>query len=128
VQKVTWPKILYCLAVLAGALFLLSCQRETRVDASQALARSFQAVEPEVKQAIDAATRSLKTGNYLEAARALNPVVSGRKLTPEQREAIGLTLQQMNRAIDANPALDSKEMYELRNTMFRAAAGGGSRF
>ena len=80
--------------------------------------------EPEVKQAIQAATASLKAGSYTEATRALAPIVAGPNLTESQRQALGLALQQVNQAIAQNPALDTKEMYELRLKMFRAVDGG----
>ena len=93
------------------------------MDASRPLEQSFQATEPEVRQAVGTVTTSLKAGHYTEAARALEPVLAGRKLTPQQKEAIGLLFQQISQAVAANPALDSKELYELRCKMFRAARG-----
>jgi len=119
------PRILYHLAVLAFTLCLLGCTREKdpRVDATRPLEQSFQATEPEVRQAVVTVTTSLKAGNYTEAARALEPVLARRKLTPQQKEAIGLLFQQISQAVAANPSLDSKELYELRRKMFRAARG-----
>jgi hypothetical protein len=118
-------KLLLCLAVWAGVLCLLSCKREkeTRVDASLPLEQSFQTSEPETKQAIATVKASLKAGNYTEAGRALEPVLTGRKLTPPQKEAVGLVFQQLSQAVAANPALDSKELYELRVRLARAARG-----
>jgi len=115
-------------AILLCAIFLVSCgKQKTQVDASAPLQQSFQSAEPEVKQAIQTATTSLKAGNYAEAARALEPVVSARKLNEAQKQAIGLALKQVNDAIAANPALDTKEMYQLRAKMYKAV-DGGSRF
>lgn len=94
------------------------------MDASQPLQQSFQAAEPEVKQAIDTATASLANRDYTEATRALAPVVTRPNLTEPQKQAIGVALQQINRAIAADPSLDTKEMYELRAKMFRAVDGG----
>ena len=117
------PKILPCLVMGAFALCLLSCKKETHVDASRALEQSFQASEPEAKQAVASATTSLKAGKYIEAGRALDPVLAGRKLTPQQRQAVDLMFQQINQAIAANPSLDSKELYELRVKLAQAARG-----
>jgi hypothetical protein len=50
-------------------------------------------------------------------------LVSGRELTPEQRQACGLMFQQINQAIAANPSLESKELYELRVRLAQAARG-----
>jgi len=118
-------KILLRLAVCGCALCLLSCtkEKEARVDASRPLQQSFQASEPEVRQAVTTVTASLKAGNYREAGRALEPVLAGRKLTPPQRVAIGLLFQQISQAVADNPSLDSKELYELRRKMFQAAHG-----
>jgi hypothetical protein len=123
-----YPKISLALLTLVGPVLLLSCGKpKAQVDASVPLQQSFTSAEPEVQQAIQTATTSLKSGNYADATRALAPVVSGRKLNEEQRQAVGLALKQVNDAISANPKLDTKEMYELRAKMFRAV-DGGSRF
>jgi hypothetical protein len=107
------------LALLAG-----SCGKETKTDATKPLQQSFEQAEPDVKQNIQAVTVSLKAGNYAEAAKTLAPIVSDRKLTDPQKQAIGLALQQINQALASNPALDTKEMYELRLKMFKAVDGG----
>ena len=99
---------------LALTAYLTGCKQEARVDATPALAQSFQAAEPEAKQVIGRANASLKVGNITEATRTLEPLVVSRKLTEPQKEAIGVALRQINQAIAAKPALDSKEMYELR--------------
>lgn len=109
------------------ALCLVSCKGERRVDATQPLQQSFQTAEPEVQQAIARINTSLKADNYAEATRALAPLVTQRPLTEPQREAVGVALQQINQAVAANPALDTKEMYELRAQMFQAMRRG-SRF
>ena len=98
------------------------------MDASRSLEQSFQASEPQVKQAITTATTSLKAGNYTEVARAMASVLAGgRQLTPPQKEAVELLFKQINQTLAANPSLDSKELYELRVKLHRAA-NGGSRF
>ena len=113
-------------AVLAAAGS--GCNKKSlTVDASQPLQESFQAAEPEVKQAIEAATTSLKAGHYAEATQALAPVVDARALTEPQKQAVGMAIQQINQAIAADPSLDTKEMYELRERMFQATRRG-SRF
>ena len=116
-------KVFSVLAIGGAALCVLGCQKESRVDASRSLEQSFQESEPEVKQAIATATTSLKVENYTDAARALNPVLAGRELTPPQRQAAGLLFQQINQALAKNPGLDSKKLYELRVKLHQAAAG-----
>jgi len=118
-------KILFCVEVWGCALCLMSCkkEKENRVDASRPLEQSFQVTEPEVRQAVGIATTRLKAGNYTEAARALEPVLARRKLTPQQKEAVGLLFQQISQAVAANPSLDSKELYELRVKLAQAARG-----
>src|SRR5689334_756614 len=107
-------KIVSVFAALALASFVFGCRKKTNVDATQPLQQSFQSAEPEVKTAIDTVNTSLKAGNYVDATRALAPVVTTRPLTEAQRQAVGVAIQQIGQAIAANPALDTKEMYELR--------------
>lgn len=100
------------------------CKKEAKVDATQALTQSFQTAAPEAKQVIERVNASLKAGNIAQATRTLAPVVADQNLTRPQREAVGVALRQINQAIAANPALDTKEMYELRARMFRAVHSG----
>lgn len=117
-----------CLIAAAVALGLASCKKkEPQADASQPLKQSFQTAAPEVQKAVAVATSSLQAGNYTEATRALAPVVNQHRLTEPQKQAVGVALQQINQAITANPALDTKEMYEMRAKMFEAMRRG-SRF
>ena len=112
------------LASCALGLCVQGCKKEVKADATQPLQQSFQAAEPEVKQTIETVTSRLKVGDYAEATRALAPIVSRPNLTDPQKRAIGIALHQVNEAIAANPALDTKEMYALREKMFRAVDGG----
>lgn len=116
--------VLSPMLLAALTLGLAGCKKQTEADASQPLEQSFQQAEPEVKQAIETVTANLKAGNYAEATRALEPVIVGRPLTDPQKQAVGIALQQINQAIAANPALDTKEMYELRAKMFQAVHRG----
>ena len=108
----------------ALALAFASCKKQTQADATRPLQQSFQAAEPEVKQAIETVTTNLKAGNYTEATRALEPIVNGRPLTDPQKQAVGIALQQINQAIAANPTLDTREMYQMREKMFQAVHRG----
>jgi len=108
---------------LTLVVFVMGCKKKG-INATQSLQESFQAAEPEVKSSIETVNNSLKAGNYTEASRALAPVVSTRNLTEPQRQAVGVALQQISQAIAANPALDTKEMYELRAKMYKAYDGG----
>ena len=116
-------KVFSCAAVCICALLLLSCKQDGHADATQPLQQSFQTAGPAVTQAIASVTTSLKSGNYTEAGRALEPVLAGRKLTAEQQKAIGVLFNQISQAVSANPALDSKELYELRVRLAKAARG-----
>ncbi|MEO6183372.1 MAG: hypothetical protein ABIP71_09785 [Verrucomicrobiota bacterium] len=112
------------LFVAATALLLVSCKMEAKTDATQTLRQSFQTADPEVKKAIETVNNSLKTANYSEAARTLAPLVDQRPMTDAQKQAVGVALQQINQAMAVNPALDTKEMYELRAKMFHAVQSG----
>jgi len=120
-------RFLWLLVVPLLVLPASSCKKQVQADATQPLQESFQAAEPEVKQAIEVATSSLKAGNYVEATKALAPVVEQRVLTDPQKQAVGIAIQQINQAIAVDPSLDTKEMYELRAKMFQATRRG-SRF
>ncbi len=113
--------------LIVSVLFscLVGCNKgETKTDATQPLQQSFQTADPEVKQAIATVNANLKAGNYAEATKVLSPLVTGRPMTSEQKQAVGLALQQVNQAMAVNPSLDSKEMYELRAKMFQAVHSG----
>jgi hypothetical protein len=118
-------RILGCLALWGCVLCLLSCKQhqEPRVDASRPLEQSFQSSEPETKQALATAQTSLKSGSYVEACRAMEPLLAGRRLSDDQRRAVGLMFQQINQAIATNPNLESKELYEWRVRLAHAARG-----
>ena len=111
------------IAAAALALCAVSCKKSSQTDATQPLQQSFQTAEPEVKTAIDTVTTNLKAQNYAEATRALAPVIT-RPLTDQQKQAVGVALKQINDAVAANPALDTKEMYEMRAKMFQAVHRG----
>lgn len=121
-------KPFYLILILIAVAFtpcLTGCNKgETKTDATQPLQESFQTADPEVKQAIATVNANLKAGNYAEATKVLSPLVTGRPMTTEQKQAVGLALQQVNQAIAVNPSLDSKEMYELRTKMFQAVHSG----
>ncbi len=111
------------LALLLAAL-TMSCKKEAHTDATQPLQQSFQSAEPEIKQVIVTFDNNIKAGNYAEATRALAPIASRPNLDQAQRQALGAALSEINKAVAANPALDTKEMYDMRARMFQAVHGG----
>ena len=119
------PSTLLNLFAASTLALLVACKKgEPAADASVPLQESFQTAAPEVQQAVQQVTTSLKAGNYQQATRTLAPVVDGRPLTDAQRHAVGVALQQINQAIATDPQLDTREMYELRAKMFRAVDSG----
>jgi hypothetical protein len=113
-----------CVVIAASAIGVAGCGKHKQTDASQPLTQSFQAAEPATKQAVQVVASQLRSGNYPEVAKSLPPILNQPNLTAQQKRAIGLALDQMNKAVAENPALDTKEMYELRQRMFRAVDGG----
>lgn len=113
------------LAVAALAVGLVACKQEATTDAAKPLEQSFATAAPEVKQNIQAVNANLKSGNYIEAVRQLDPVLNTPGLTPEQTQAVAIALKQVNDAVAADPNLDSKEMYEMRRKMFFKVYGKG---
>jgi len=77
-----------------------------------------------VQQAVVQVNTQLKAGQYEQATRTLAPLVSGRPLTVQQKQAVGTALKQINEAVAAESNLDTKEMYELRAKMFKAVHSG----
>ena len=118
------PFAVSLLSSLVLALAFAGCKREAQPDATAPLQQSYQGAAPEVQKAVNTVTASLKAGNYAEATRVLTPLVTQRPMTPAQREAVGVALQQINQAIAANPSLNTREMYEMRAKMFQAVHSG----
>jgi hypothetical protein len=116
--------LLSFLVVTALSLCLVSCKKAAKADATQPLQQSFETAAPEIKEAIATVNASLKAKDYVAATKALAPVVTQHALTDAQRQALGVALKEISQAIAANPALDSKEMYELRAKMFQAFHSG----
>lgn len=109
------------LAVIGLALGTSACSKCAEpTDASQPLQKSFTSEAEPVQQAINSAIASLKAGNYTEATRTLTSVVTTRQLTEAQRQAVGVALQQVNQAVAADPKLNTKEMYEMRQKLSQA--------
>jgi len=109
-------------------LCVTGCGKKSAADATQPLQQSFKAAAPEVQQAVAKVNTHLKAGEYAEATRTLEPVVSGRPLSQEQKQAVGVALKQIEKSIAANPKLDTKEMYQLRAKMFHAVHNPNKRF
>ena len=116
--------LLKCLSytVAALAVCLAACQKSPEgVDATRLLSQAFDTAQPEVKQNIRATVTGLQSKDYLEALRSLTiAVANSSTLTEEQKHAAGVALQQVNQAVGANPALDSKEMHEQRTKLTAA--------
>jgi hypothetical protein len=117
-------KAVTTLMISAVAIGLVACKKN-HFDASQQLEQSFATAAPEVQQNVRAAAANLKTGNFAGAVRQMDPVLASSNLTPEQTQALGTALKQVNDAVAANPSLDTKEMYEMRRKMFFKIYGSG---
>jgi hypothetical protein len=116
--------VLTFLVVAAFALCVVGCKKAAKADATVPLQQSFETAAPEIKEAIATVNANLKAKDYVAATKALAPVVTQHALTDPQRQAVGVALKEISQAIAANPALDSKEMYELRAKMFQAFHSG----
>lgn len=121
----TWQrrnmKAYTCLVVLAVGL-VAGCQKKSE-EAPAALRQSFQQAQPEVQKEVQKAGVQLQSGNVVQALRTLAPVTERQDLTPQQRAAIAATLTQVNKAIAANPQIETPETYALRQKMFQAVYG-----
>jgi hypothetical protein len=86
---------------------------------------SFQAERPEVQRAVQQVAAELRAGNVPQAVRLLIPVLENRKLTEAQEQAVGATIKQINDAIAADPNLQTAEMYQVRQKLFRSVYDQG---
>ncbi len=102
---------------------MLGCGKETRGNATTLIEQSFEQAPPETKKDIQVILASLKAGDFLQAAKALAPIVSAGNLTAAQKDAVGAVLKQINDAIAADPKLNTMEMFKLREQMFQATFG-----
>jgi hypothetical protein len=116
--------VLVPIMVAALGLGMLGCSKQATGDASKLLDQSFQQATPETRQAIQIVAASLKSGDFLQAAKSLAPVLDNGNLTPAQTQAVGAVLNQINDAIAANPKLNSQELYTLQEKMFQAVYRG----
>ena len=123
-DRINGPGLIGAALLLCLAFLTEGCNKQNHADAAQPLQQSFQSAEPEVQKAITTVTASLKAGNYTEATKTLAPLVEQRRMTVAQKEAVGVALRQINQAVAANPALDTREMYQLRAKMFHAVQSG----
>jgi hypothetical protein len=110
----------HLLLIIAITPMLGGCKRNPNAEVGKQLQASFQTAEPEIKQAAQTLSTSLAANNYAEAARAIDPIVARGELTQQQKIALSSALTRMNNAVAANPALDTKEMYDLRAKMTQA--------
>ncbi len=117
-------KLLSVLVAVVASQWVMSCSKDKKADATKPLQQSFQGAEPEVKQAIVTVNTGLRAGNYAEVAKGLDPILARTNLTQQQKHALGVALQQLNQAVGSNPALDTKEMFELRAKMSRVLTSG----
>jgi len=100
--------------VVCALGLLCSCSKKEKIDATAPLKQSFEKSDPEVKKSIEVVNENLNKKNYAEALKTLTPVVSQPNLSVQQKEAIGAALQQVTTAAAEDPALNTKEMYQLR--------------
>jgi hypothetical protein len=107
--------------VAALVVGLSGCNKGRVTDATKPLEQAFAGSNPREDEAIQMVCSNFNAGEYLKAAKILDPIVEGRKLTAEQKRAVALALKQINEATVNNTNLDSSEMYQVRDKLFRAA-------
>jgi len=107
---------------LALALTLLTpgCKKEEAptTDASALLEQAFEAEAPAVKETITAVVANLKAKNFAEVTEALDQMVSKRKVTEAQKQAILTALLQINEAVGTDPKLNTPEQSAMRSRIF----------
>lgn len=116
------------------------CKRQgsEAVEVAKALEQSFQAANPETKQAVAAsvaamnaaagqAELSAKSAHYIEAMAPMKNLVAGGSLSREQVQAAKTVFQQVNKAVQKDPRLATKQMYDAQNALAQALYAAGVR-
>jgi hypothetical protein len=108
---------------LTLVVMISGCGRNSTDAVTGSMERSFKPADPQIQQAVQQVNAELRAGNYPQAARLLAPTLEKQPLTDAQKQAVTATLKQINDAIAANPSLETAEMYQLRQRMFKSVYG-----
>jgi hypothetical protein len=131
--------------VLAAALVALTvaslgCKRKEAEAAkvAQVLDQSFKAADVETKQAVAASAAAIaaaetktdvsaKSALYIQALAPMRNLVARGNLTPQQLQAAREVFTQVNKAVQSDRRLATREMYQAQNAMAQALYRAGGR-
>ena len=78
-------------------LILAGCGKKEGVDTS-GVEKSFRAAEPAVKAEVDQIVAAVKSSDYAGAVASLQKLAANAKITPEQKQAVGDLVSQLQAA------------------------------
>lgn len=128
------------MAVTAASLTLsLGCGRKDAdvAKAAKALEQTFKGSDPVAKQAIAATTEAIRAAttqppavqqqHYIQALAPMRDLVVRGNLSKEQVQAVNKVFLEVAAAVQKNPGLATKEMYDAQNAMAKALYSAGVR-
>jgi hypothetical protein len=127
-------------ALAALAVAGLGCKRKEAGAAkvAQALDHSFEAADVETKQAVAASAAAIaaaetktelsaKSAQYIQALAPMRTLVARGNLSPEQLQAAKEVFAQVNKAVQSDRRLATREMYQAQSAMAQALFKAGMR-
>ena len=87
------------LTIAALALAFTGCSKNSSKVDTAPVEKSFASADPTTKSTADKAVSAVKAGDYSSALGELKSLASNAKLTPEQKQAIGDVMAQVQKAI-----------------------------
>jgi hypothetical protein len=127
-------------AMVAVTVAGLGCKRK-EADAAkvaQVLDQSFKAADVETKQAVAAAAAAIaaartqtevsaKSAQYIQALAPMRSLVARGNLSQEQLQAAREVFAQVNKAVQSDRRLATREMYQAQSAMAQALYRAGMR-
>jgi hypothetical protein len=128
------------MALVAVTVASLSCKRK-EADAAkvaQVLDHSFKTADVETKQAVAASATAIaaaatktevsaKSAQYIQALAPMRSLVARGNLSPEQLRAAKEVFAQVNKAVQSDRRLATREMYQAQSAMAQALYRAGMR-
>jgi hypothetical protein len=115
----------YSAGLMAMALLAAGCaaKNTTPQVAAQQLQQSFQKAEAPIVEEVVQASTALQASNYSQAVIIMNQVAQAQPLNASQVQAVDALLIQTRKAIERNPKLDSRQLYQAMSELLVRAHG-----
>lgn len=126
--------------IIAITVAGLGCKRKeaATTKVAQALDQSFKTADVETKQAVAASAAAIaaaatktevsaKSAEYIQALAPMRSLVARGNLSPEQLQAARQVFAQVNKAVQSDRRLATREMYQAQSAMAQALYRAGMR-